>query len=150
MRICFSTNCGLQVVIALRKKLSSSQQFEIDIEMLIQEHMHIFYLKETMDELNESIERNKIKRKIREDICMLAFRKTAEEFNKMMTSCKVDNIIVLREQIDQIVFEETLKDFVNISSYASIYHRKNINVQDNCSTMILNQVQKVQVQGLYC
>jgi len=68
----------------------------------------------------------------------------------MMTSCKVDNIIVVREQIDQIVFEEILKDFVNICSYASIYHRKNMNVQDNCSTMILNQVQKVQVQGLYC
>jgi hypothetical protein len=73
---------------------------------------------------------------------MLAFRKTCEEFNKMMTSCKVDNIIVVREQIDHIVFKETLKDFVKISSYASFYHRKNINVQDNCSTMILNQVSK--------
>jgi ribonuclease P protein component len=63
--------------------------------------------------MNERIERNKIKRKIREDICMLAFRKTIEEFNKM-TSCKVDHIIAVREQIDQIVFEETLKDFINI------------------------------------
>jgi len=64
--------------------------------------------------MNEIIERNKIKRKIREDICMLAFRKTIEEFNKM-TSCKlVDHIIAVREQIDQIVFEETLKDFIYI------------------------------------
>jgi len=168
------------IVLEERTKLSS-QEYEIDLEKLIQEHVQKCYLEEMMNELNESIEGNKIKRKIREDtnflvffeaikdmnsnqnvvlakeslgdeiegpiqedICMLVFKKTIEEFNKMMTSCKVDNII--REQIDQIVFEETLSYFVNISSNASIYHRKNINIRDNFSTMILNQVQNVQGQ----
>ncbi|RHN52094.1 hypothetical protein MtrunA17_Chr6g0476631 [Medicago truncatula] len=167
------------IVLEERTKLSS-QEYEIDLEKLMQEHVQKGYLKEMMNELSESIERNKIKRKIREDtnflvffetikymnsnqdvlakealgdeiegtlqedISMLVFKKTIEEFNKMMTSCKVDNII--REQIDQIVFEETLSYFVNISSYDSIYHRKNTKIQENFSTMILNQVQKVQGQ----
>ncbi|WJX66741.1 non-specific serine/threonine protein kinase [Trifolium repens] len=250
-----------------RKKLSS-QEYEIDLEKQIQENVHTCYFKEKMNELNESIERNKIKRKIREetnflvsfeeikdmnskqefglskepledeiegtikedicmlvfrktieefnkimnewneniernkikrkiredtnflvffqaikdinsnkkfvldeeyleclkshnqedeiegkikeDICILVFKKTFEEFNKMMKICKVDNIIVdniIREQIDQIVLEETLQYFVKISNSTSSDHRKNINiVQDNLSTMILNQVQKVQGQ----
>jgi len=168
------------IVLEERAKLSS-QEYEINLEKLVQEHVQKCYLKEMMNELNESIKGNKIERKIREDtnflvffetikdmnsnqdvvvakeplgdeiegtiqedICMLVFKKTIEEFNKMMTSCKVDNII--KEQIDQIVFEETLSYFVNTSSIDSIYHRKNINIRDNFSTMILNQVQKVQGQ----
>ncbi|PNY05670.1 hypothetical protein L195_g002125 [Trifolium pratense] len=94
-----------------RKKLSSSQEYEIDLEK--------------MNELNENIERNEIKMEIREDtnflvsfeeikdinfkqefglskepledeidgtikedICILVFRKTIEEFNKMMNDAQ--------------------------------------------------------------
>ncbi|CAL5185032.1 unnamed protein product [Lathyrus oleraceus] len=157
------------------KKLSS-QVDEIEFEKLVQENVHKCYLKERMNELNEKIETNKIKRRIREDtnflvffeaikdvkynhefvlakenveyeiegnikedICMLVVKKTIEEFNKMVTNCKVENII--REQIDQFVFEETLEVFVNISNS---HRRKNINIQENFSTMVLNQVQKFQ------
>ncbi|KAL5081113.1 hypothetical protein RYX36_009534, partial [Vicia faba] len=158
-----------------RKKLSS-QEDEVEFEKLIQENVHKCYLKERMNELNEKIEKNKIKRRIREDtnfivffeaikdvksnhefvlakenledeiegtikedICMLVVKKTIEELNKMVTNCKVENLI--REQIDQIVFEETLEVFVNISNS---HHRKNIKIQENFSTMVLNQVQKFQ------
>ncbi|XP_058748992.1 WPP domain-associated protein-like [Vicia villosa] len=76
---------------------------------------------------------------IKEDICMLVVKKAIEELNNMVTNCKVENII--REQIDQIVFEETLEVFVNISNS---HHRKNIKIQENFSAMVLNQVQKFQ------
>ncbi|CAK8532452.1 unnamed protein product [Lathyrus sativus] len=149
---------------------------EIEFEKLIQENVHKCYLKEMMNELNEKIETNKIKRRIREDtnflvffeaikdvksnhefvlakenledeiegtikedICMLVVKKTIEELDKMVTNCKVETII--REQIDHIVFEETLEVFVNISNS---HHRKNINIQENFSSMVLNQMQKFQ------
>ncbi|KAK7315508.1 hypothetical protein VNO77_34058 [Canavalia gladiata] len=60
---------------------------------------------------------------LNQDICMLIFRKTVDEFNKMMVSCKAD--CVIREQIHHIVFGETLKNFVNIASSASREHREN-------------------------
>lgn len=139
------------------KKLSSSsssQEYEIDhLEKLI----HKCFLSEMMNEWNENIETNKFNQEfdeiesiLKENICILVFRKSIEEFNKMMRSYKDDNTI--RKHIDHIVFGETLKDFVNISSSVSIDHRKTIithdNFQDNLSTtmMILNQVHKVEGQ----
>jgi len=60
---------------------------------------------------------------ISEDISMFIFRKTVDEFNKKMVVCEVDSAIT--EQIHQIVFCETLKNFVNIASLASKEHREN-------------------------
>jgi RNase P protein component len=118
------------------KDINSNKKFVLDEEYL--------------QSLKSPNQEDEIEGTIKEDICILVFKMTIEEFNKMMKICKVDNIIVdniIREQIDQIVLEETLQYFVKISNSTSSDHRKNINiVQDNLSTMILNQVQKVQGQ----
>lgn len=54
---------------------------------------------------------------------MFIIRKTMEEFNKKMIDCELDS--VLTEQMHQIVFGETLKNFVNIASFALREHREN-------------------------
>ncbi|RDX74530.1 WPP domain-associated protein, partial [Mucuna pruriens] len=79
---------------------------------------------------------DEIKSTINEDICMLIFRETVDEFNKMMVDCKEDSLI--REHIHQIVFDETLKNFVNVASFASKEHREN-NIQ------ILDQLQFITI-----
>ncbi|KAJ1388806.1 putative WPP domain-associated protein [Sesbania bispinosa] len=208
-----------------------SKSYIFEFEKLIQEHVYKYYLREVINEWNETIERNTIERKIRddinlivlfevvkdicsnqafalvkcqggeaeehclqcmtsgnqldeiertikEDICMLIFRNIVDEFNKMMIGFKADSII--REHIHQIVFTETLKNFVNIANSALMdledYHMENFirekihqvvmvetlndafllfiefkspikennTIEDNCSNMMLNQVQKVQ------
>ncbi|KAH1206682.1 WPP domain-associated protein [Glycine max] len=60
---------------------------------------------------------DKINSTINDNICMLVFRKTVDEFNKMMADCNAD--CVIREHIHHIVFGETLKIFVNYASFAS-------------------------------
>nr|KYP64502.1 WPP domain-associated protein [Cajanus cajan] len=123
-----------------------------DLEKQIQEHVYKYYLREVINEWNENIEKQTIKRKIRddinltvlseavmdinanqefsltkeqdkinstinEDICKIIFRQTVDEFNKVIVGCKADSGI--REHINQIVFGETLKIFVNMTSFAS-------------------------------
>ncbi|CAL0333395.1 unnamed protein product [Lupinus luteus] len=165
-----------------------------DLEMLIQEQVYKHYLREVLNQWNESIERYIIERKIsddiylivfseaakeinsnkffdlakckvaeseehclqysassnqvdeiegsiKEDICMLIFRKTVKEFNKKMIDCKDDTIV--REDIHHIVFAETLKDFANIANSASTERREN-DIHDN----FLDQVQFMIIENL--
>ncbi|XP_027346527.1 WPP domain-associated protein [Abrus precatorius] len=77
---------------------------------------------------------------INEDVCMLIFRKTVDEFNKMMVGCEADSVI--REHIHQIVFGETLKNFVNIASSASEENQEN-SIQNN----FLDQLQFIIIES---
>ncbi|CAJ1947964.1 unnamed protein product [Sphenostylis stenocarpa] len=80
----------------------------------------------------------KINSTISEDICMLIFRKTVDEFNKKMVDCEVDS--VMTEQIHKIVFGETLKNFVNIACFASQEHKEN-------KKKLLDQLQFVTIES---
>ncbi|MED6207836.1 hypothetical protein PIB30_039384 [Stylosanthes scabra] len=51
---------------------------------------------------------------IKEDMWLLIFRKTCEEFNTIMVGCNVDSTV--REEVHWIVFSETLKNFADITS----------------------------------
>ncbi|OIW01454.1 hypothetical protein TanjilG_30928 [Lupinus angustifolius] len=165
-----------------------------DIEMLIQEQVYKYYLREVLNQWNESIERyiierkisddiylivfsesakeicsnkefdlakckgaeseehclqysassnqvDEIERSIKEDICMLIFRKTVMEFNKKMIDFNADNIV--REEIYHIVFAETLKDFANIANSASTEHR-----ESDIHANFLDQVQFMIIENL--
>lgn len=83
----------------------------------------------------------KIESTIKEEICMLIFKNTVDEFDKIMVGREAVNII--REQIDQIVFVETLTNVVNTESSASIEHKENT-TQDN----LLDQLQFVTIESL--
>ncbi|ESW23862.1 hypothetical protein PHAVU_004G082400 [Phaseolus vulgaris] len=82
---------------------------------------HVREAKESCLQCSNEVDK-KINSTISEDICMFIFRKTMDEFNKKMVVCQVDSAIT--EQIHQIVFGETLKNFVNIASFASKEHRE--------------------------
>ncbi|KAL2335047.1 hypothetical protein Fmac_016260 [Flemingia macrophylla] len=70
---------------------------------------------------------DKIYTTINEDVCMLIFRETVDEFNNVMVGCKADSGI--REHIHQIVFGETLKNFVKMTSFAS--KKRENDIQNN-------------------
>lgn len=146
------------------QNLISEDKYDLveELENLIQEHVYTCCLREVINEWNESIERNavegkireeinlivfseavkdnkynqesvlvkcqcgevdddrlqcststssdqvydEIERNIKEDVSMLIFRKSVEEFNKIMVGCKAENTIT--KEIDEIVFAETL------------------------------------------
>ncbi|MED6120798.1 hypothetical protein PIB30_024365 [Stylosanthes scabra] len=79
-----------------------------------------------------SNQENEIECTIKEDIWLLIFRKTCEEFNIFMAGCNVHSTV--REEIQWIVFSETLKNFADIASSSLSEKRDN-------NTSLVDQLQ---------
>ncbi|TKY46167.1 WPP domain-associated protein [Spatholobus suberectus] len=98
--------------------------------------------------LTSSNEVDKIKSTINEDICMLIFRKTVDELQQNDAMLKeweleIDNYymeIYIREKIYQVVMVEALNDAFLLTMEVNSLVQDNT-IEDNCSTMIVNQGQ---------
>ncbi|KAK7277317.1 hypothetical protein RIF29_18468 [Crotalaria pallida] len=123
------------------KEISSNQEFSIAKCQGGESEEHCLQYSTSSDQFDE------IERTVKDDICMLIFRETFEEFKKTMVDCNADCIV--REDIQQIVFAETLKTFVNVASSASREHRDN-NIQENFHDRLQSMIVETFVKEDIC
>ncbi|XP_050387411.1 WPP domain-associated protein [Argentina anserina] len=64
---------------------------------------------------------NNLKAAIREDIVMILYRETTKEWTKWKADYEI--AWVLKEELDQLVFHETIKDIVDTASYDLAQHQ---------------------------